>query len=58
MGLQLKEVGEDGVGFARMPDGTQRECKATKLLQLRIGGHREKIALNVTQLEEHEVILG
>ena len=58
MGLQLLGIGEDGVGFALMPDGTQRECKATKLLQLRIGGHREKIAFNVTQLEDHEVILG
>jgi hypothetical protein len=58
MGLHLLGIGEDGVGFALMPDGTQRECKATKLLQLRIGGHREKIAFNVTQLEEHEVILG
>ena len=58
MGLQLLGIGEDGVGFAVMPDGTQRECEATELLQLRIGGHREKIAFNVTQLEEHEVILG
>ena len=58
MGLQLLGIGEDGVGFALMPDGTQRECEATELLQLRIGGHREKIAFNVTQLEEHEVILG
>ena len=33
-------------------------ARQQKLLQLRIGGHREKTALNVTQLEEHEVILG
>jgi hypothetical protein len=58
MSLPLKDIEEDGVGFARMPDGTRCDCKATKLLDLRIGGHRERIAFNVTTLEEHEVILG
>ena len=41
-----------------MPDGARCDCKATKLLDLRIGAHRERIAFNVTTLAEHEVILG
>ena len=58
MGLPLKDTVEDGVGYARMPDGTRHRCKATNLLRLRIGGHREDISFNVIELEEHEVILG
>ena len=59
MGLTLQdEVGENGVGYALMPDGTRCECKATKPLKMRIGGHRESIALNATQLKYHEVVLG
>ena len=58
MGLPLKDTVEDGVGYARMPDGTRRRCKATNLLELRIGDHRERIAFNVIELEDHEVILG
>ena len=58
MGLPLKDTVEDEVGYARMPDGTRRRCKATNLLELRIGDHRERIAFNVIELEDHEVILG
>ena len=48
MGLPLTEPHEDDVGFARMPNGARSECKATRPLQLRIGGHRDNIAFNVT----------
>ena len=58
MGLPLKDTVEDGVGYARMPDGTRHRCKATNLLRLRIGGDREDISFNVIELEDHEVILG
>ena len=58
MHLKLKDADEDGVGFARMPDGTVCNCQATNALNLRIGAHREKIALNVVTLEDHEVIMG
>ena len=58
MGHLLKDIEEDGVGYAQMPDGTRRDCKATSLLNLRIGAHKERIAFNVTTLEDHEVILG
>ena len=58
MGLQLVEPRADDVGFARMPNGARSECKATKPLSLTIGGHRDKIAFNVTRLEGYEVILG
>ena len=54
----MKDTVEDGVGYARMPDGTRHRCKATNLLRLRIGGHREDISFNVIELEDHEVILG
>ena len=58
MGLPLTEPHEDDVGFARMPNGAHSECKATRPLRLRIGGHRDNIAFNVTRLEGYEVILG
>ena len=58
MGLQLVEPRADDVGFARMPNGTRSECKATKPLSLRIGGHHDKISFSVTRLEDYEVILG
>ena len=58
MGLALLTPGTDKIGFAQTPNGSTSECKATKLLSLRIGGHRDKIAFNATRLEGYEVILG
>ena len=58
MGIEEPDTEEVGVGFARMPDGSQQRCIATGILPLQIGEHKEDIALNVTRLEDHEVILG
>ena len=58
MGLPLLEPKANDVGFARMPNGARSECKATQVLDLQIGGHRERIAFNATTLEDHDVILG
>ena len=58
MGLTLLTPGSDEIGFAQMPNGSTSECKATKLLSLRIGGHRDKIAFNATRLDGYDVILG
>jgi hypothetical protein len=58
MGLTLVTPRGNDIGFAQMPNGSTSECKATKLLSLRIGGHRDKIAFNATRLEGYEVILG
>ena len=58
MGLTLLTPGSDETGFAQMPNGSTSECKATKLLSLRIGGHRDKIPFNATRLDGYDVILG
>ena len=58
MGLNLLTPRSDEIGLAQMPNGSTSECQATKLLSLRIGGHRDKIAFNATRLDGYDVILG
>ena len=57
MGLNLLTPRSDEIGLAQMPNGSTSECQATKLLSLRIGGHRDKIAFNATRLDGYDVIL-
>ena len=58
MGLNLLTPRSDEIGLAQMPNGSTSECQATKLLLLRIGGHRDKIAFNATRMDGYDVILG
>ena len=58
MGLNLLTPRSDEIGLAQMPNGSTSESQATKLLSLRIGGHRDTIALNATRLDGYDVILG
>ena len=58
LGLKLLTPRSDEIGLAQMPNGSTSECQATKLLSLRIGGHRDKIAFNATRLDGYDVILG
>ena len=58
MGLNLLTPRSEEIGLAQMPNGSTSECQATKLLSLRIGGHRDKIAFNATRLDRYDVILG